>query len=93
MNTEALFLFLILLLGLVLCSFLGGTYNKEGMSNINIDSLQSNGNRNKNYNLTSNPISELLLVLVMYMIIIIIIVALLHNLQTVQHFMDLMAEP
>jgi len=30
MNTEALFLFLILLLGLVLCSFLGGNVNKEG---------------------------------------------------------------
>ena len=30
MNTEALFLFLILLLGLVLCSFLGGNCNKEG---------------------------------------------------------------
>lgn len=29
MNTEALFLFLILLLGLVLCSFLGGNCNKE----------------------------------------------------------------
>jgi hypothetical protein len=30
MNTEALFLFLILLLGLVLCSFLGGKCNREG---------------------------------------------------------------
>jgi len=30
MNTEALFLFLILLLGLVLCSILGGNCNKEG---------------------------------------------------------------
>ena len=30
MNTEALFLFLILLLGLVLCSFLGGNCGKEG---------------------------------------------------------------
>ena len=30
MNTEALFLFLILLLGLVLCSFLGGNYGMEG---------------------------------------------------------------
>jgi hypothetical protein len=29
MNSEALFLFLILLLGLVLCSFLGGNCNKE----------------------------------------------------------------
>ena len=30
MNTEALFLFVILLLGLVLCSFLGGNYETEG---------------------------------------------------------------
>ena len=34
MNTEALFLFLILLLGLVLCSFLGGNCNKEGYGTI-----------------------------------------------------------
>ena len=33
MNTEALFLFLILLLGLVLCSFLGGNCGKEGLEN------------------------------------------------------------
>ena len=32
MNTEALFLFLILLLGLVLCSFLGGDCGREGFS-------------------------------------------------------------
>ena len=32
MNTEALFLFLILLLGLVLCSFLGGYCGQEGFS-------------------------------------------------------------
>ena len=32
MNTEALFLFLILLLGLVLCSFLGGNCGREGFS-------------------------------------------------------------
>ena len=35
MNTEALFLFLILLLGLLLCSFLGGNCNKEGLVNNN----------------------------------------------------------
>jgi hypothetical protein len=35
MNTEALFLFLILLLGLVLCSFLGGNCNREGLENKN----------------------------------------------------------
>ena len=33
MNTEALFIFLILLLGLVLCSFLGGNCNVEGFDN------------------------------------------------------------
>ena len=32
MNTEALFLFVILLLGLILCSFLGGSYNKESFT-------------------------------------------------------------
>lgn len=32
MNTEALFLFLILLLGLLLCSFLGGNYSSEGFT-------------------------------------------------------------
>ena len=33
MNTEGMFLFLILLLGLILCSFLGGNYGtKEGMT-------------------------------------------------------------
>jgi len=32
MNTEALFIFLILLLGLVLCSFLGGNCGSEGFS-------------------------------------------------------------
>ena len=65
MNTEALFLFLILLLGLVLCSFLGGNCEKEGMrskinttdnsnvtDNSNINSGASTGSRNQydNYN-------------------------------------------
>jgi hypothetical protein len=36
MNKEAFFLFLILLLGLVLCSFLGGNCNREGLINNNI---------------------------------------------------------
>ena len=58
MNTEALFLFLILLLGLVLCSFLGGKCNKEGMSDINFDSSQFNENRNKSYNVNSNTNSS-----------------------------------
>ena len=44
MNTEALFLFLILLLGLVLCSFLGGNCRKEGLT----------GNFTANFNLTGN---------------------------------------
>ena len=49
MNTEALFLFLILLLGLVLSSFLGGNYNKEfftgsfnGMFTVNPEDKKSN---------------------------------------------------
>jgi hypothetical protein len=36
MNSEALFLFLILLLGLVLCSFLGGKCGNEGFTNNNV---------------------------------------------------------
>ena len=36
MNKEAIFLFLILLLGLILCSFLGGNCNREGLTNKNI---------------------------------------------------------
>ena len=44
MNTEALFLFLILLLGLVLCSFLGGNCGKEGMT----------GNFSGTFNVTGN---------------------------------------
>ena len=65
MNTEALFLFLILLLGLVLCSFLGGNCNKEGFDL----SLSSAGNSlsnlyntgvsgiNNTYNSTANSLS------------------------------------
>ena len=41
MNSEALFLFLILLLGLVLCSFLGGNYNQEYSTNNDDDSDDS----------------------------------------------------
>jgi len=44
MNTEALFIFLILLLGIVLCSFLGGNCGKEGLT----------GNFTGNFNLTEN---------------------------------------
>jgi hypothetical protein len=48
MNTQALFLFLILLVGLVLCSFLGGSNcSKEGYTN-------SNNNYNSSYNYNNN---------------------------------------
>jgi len=58
MNTEALFLFLILLLGLVLCSFLGGNYNKENFSGkfsgtINLNDT-GNSNQNSNYGTSNN---------------------------------------
>ena len=65
MNNEALFLFLILLLGLVVCSFLGGNCNKEGFDL----SLSSAGNSlsnlyntgvsgiNNTYNSTANSLS------------------------------------
>jgi len=46
MNTEALFLFLILLLGLVLCSFLGGNCGKEGYAN-----SKDNNKYNRNGNM------------------------------------------
>lgn len=55
MNTEALFLFLILLLGLVLCSFLGGKCNNEGFTvdippiNIDLNNTQSSQNSKKPY--------------------------------------------
>jgi hypothetical protein len=55
MNTEALFLFLILLFGLVLCSFLGGNCKKEGMDNQNTNLNQSRGNGNNlNFNQNSS---------------------------------------
>ena len=63
MNTEALFLFLILLLGLVLCSFLGGNCsNKEGFD-VSLSGLDRSLSRiyntgvsglNNTYNRTSN---------------------------------------
>jgi len=46
MNTEALFLFLILLLGLVLCSFLGGNCGREGFSGKFSGTFDVNGNGN-----------------------------------------------
>ena len=59
MNTEALFLFLILLLGLVLCSFLGGTCDKEGMTNNSSNNSNSykfnnSGNNSTNSSGSSN---------------------------------------
>lgn len=45
MNTEALFLFLILLLGLLLCSFLGGNCNREGFSGKFSGTFNLNGNQ------------------------------------------------
>jgi hypothetical protein len=54
MNTEALFLFLILLLGLVLCSFLGGNCSKEGFDlSSSIDNSLSNI-----YNTSVNALSS-----------------------------------
>ena len=49
MNTELLFLFLILLLGIVLCSFLGGNCGKEGLENNNIIyiTLPARGTKNR----------------------------------------------
>ena len=41
MNNEALFLFLILLLGLVLCSFLGGNCGKEGFDSNTTSQLKT----------------------------------------------------
>ena len=44
MNTEALFIFLILLLGLLLCSFLGGNCGREGFSGKFSGTFSTNGN-------------------------------------------------
>jgi hypothetical protein len=52
MNSEALFLFLILLLGLVLCSFLGGNCNKEGYQ-----SNQYQNSTNTYYDVSHNDVS------------------------------------
>jgi hypothetical protein len=51
MNTEALFLFLILLLGLVFCSFLGGNCGNEGFTSKNHETnvTQQHDNNNKKY--------------------------------------------
>ena len=53
MNTESLFLFLIILFGLAICSFLGTTCNKETMTNMN-NSHNNNNPINNNFN-NNNP--------------------------------------
>ena len=58
MNSQALFLFLILLIGLVLCSFLGGSNcSKEGYANSNAKN-NSKHNSNSNSNTSSNSNSN-----------------------------------
>jgi len=44
MNTEALFLFLIILFGLAICSFLGSKCNYESMTNMNNSDNNNNNN-------------------------------------------------
>jgi len=63
MNTEALFLFLILLLGLVLCSFLGGNCNKESFTgnfngNFTVNPDDKINNSNKNSTISGTPSSS-----------------------------------
>lgn len=53
MNTEALFLFLILLLGLVLCSFLGGNCGNEGFTGEFSGTITSKEHDNNNKNNSS----------------------------------------
>ena len=53
MNTKALFLFLILLFGLILCSFLGGKCNKEGFDITDKKSTSNKQNSSANA-VTSN---------------------------------------
>jgi hypothetical protein len=67
MNIEALFLFLILLLGLLLCSFLGGNYHKEsftgnfsGTFNVNDNQTPVNNNNFDNYNHYTGASSNLI---------------------------------
>lgn len=56
---KALFLFLILLLGLVLCSFLGGNCNREGMVVTNTDTVQDKlENAYDNYNHYNNTVTD-----------------------------------
>jgi hypothetical protein len=57
MNTEALFLFLILLLGLVLCSFLGGNCHREGFS-IDIPPITIDMNQQEQGSLSQGSTSQ-----------------------------------
>jgi len=59
MNTEALFLFLILLLGLVLCSFLGGNCGNEGFTGnfSGTFTTKQTDKNNKNQNKSTNGAS------------------------------------
>ena len=58
MNTEALILFLILLLGLVLCSFLGGNCGTEGfITDKAKNRFNSNSNQNTNGSSTSSNVN------------------------------------
>lgn len=57
MNTEALFLFLILLLGLVLCSFLGGRCGNEGFTGNFSGTFTSNESPNTNGSSTKSSSS------------------------------------
>jgi hypothetical protein len=59
MNTEALFLFLILLLGLLLCSFLGGNCGKEGLQNNNQNNVQTTSETPQSTSLWSEVSSAL----------------------------------
>ena len=67
MNTEALFLFLILLLGLVLCSFLGGNCSNQEGFDVSLSGLDKALSKlyntgvsgiNNTYNTTSNNLSS-----------------------------------
>ena len=58
MNTEALFLFLILLLGLILCSFLGGNCGTEAFTgNSQMTGVSGLGLQNNMNSSTSNGTS------------------------------------
>lgn len=56
MNTDALFLFLILLLGLVFCSVLGGNCGAEGFDSGNNDSTPNSGSTTTNGASTSGTV-------------------------------------